>query len=178
MTMDSDGHVPYSTFQFSECAYGIIIKGPVPVNLFALIAEYIGKKAVVDSSMSAFYDDAMIIARTEKDLQEWRAYVDAECAKMDIEDGWLRGRDTGTSSRFLFYRLTGRSFQESAIPRDASDFGRCVRMLRRFPYLKEKLGHIKDQLWIGIIESWDRLEEMYDAEDFNGVDEFLDKIKN
>ena len=69
------------------------------------------------------------------------------------------------SSCHLAALLTGDKGVEPAVPHDAGDFGRCVRMLDATG-LRGRLGEVRDRAWRPFIEAWDELEEMHRREEF------------
>jgi hypothetical protein len=79
---------------------------------------------------------------------------------------WLLSGDTGISSETILSAALGikrdSSFHDDA-PHDNSDFGRCYRLLRDIPQLREpafeKLK--KRPEWRGLIAEWDALSDMH-----------------
>lgn len=78
---------------------------------------------------------------------------------------WADGSDAGTSSRTIAricgeINLTGHNLA----PLDQWDFGRCVRLVRAFPALRDgfdKLRGVSSE-WAWYVDKWDRLEDLYD----------------
>lgn len=78
---------------------------------------------------------------------------------------WIVGRDTGMSSKAIWAHMMG--VQEGDIsqfyPGDASDFGRCIRLLDLMPEWKERLpemaryGHV----WAALVSNWPILVETH-----------------
>lgn len=83
---------------------------------------------------------------------------------------WLTSGDVGMSSESLLYRLIDGPGDDSH-PHDADDLGRCLRMLKRFPNLYNRLPLAADmsETWAHLIENWPLLVALYDAEDFGLV---------
>lgn len=89
-------------------------------------------------------------------------------AKPGSINQWLNGKDTGSSSLCMARILTGiqtgidRRFVLNPPPRDASDFGRCVRFLEAVPEAKsiELMAAITPQ-WKILVENWRPLERLY-----------------
>lgn len=54
---------------------------------------------------------------------------------------WSRGRDTGISSGTIYTAATGdySPWGKYDVPHDAADFGRCYRLLKLFPELRDSL---------------------------------------
>ena len=76
---------------------------------------------------------------------------------------WLESDDTGMSSKFMGSVLNGSGGCEHAIPYDADDFGRCVRLIDAVPAFYERIGRLKSHgdVWQQIAERWDELEKLY-----------------
>lgn len=79
-------------------------------------------------------------------------------------NAWLASDDTGLSSEFMAITLNERGVRKFAEPMDSDDFGRCIRMLRVCPDLKDKLPLMKQHgpIWSQIVDYWDKLEGYYD----------------
>jgi len=78
---------------------------------------------------------------------------------------WLASSDTGTSSKTMFSAITGTPISERPdVPGDIADIGRCVRMLRKCPDLRDKLHMVidKHKEWMPFIDCWKELEKLYD----------------
>jgi len=77
---------------------------------------------------------------------------------------WWAGGDAGISSKTILYYLTGIPCSSKDIPHDIADVGRCVRMLRKFPELRERLGEVTNhnKQWMPFIDCWKKLETLYD----------------
>lgn len=85
---------------------------------------------------------------------------------------WFNGNDTGVSSKSIVSMLTGIPYSGCDIPYDNSDFGRCHRMLKRFPELRERIGELadKDIRWMPFIDCWKELERLYEQQvEFNNL---------
>jgi hypothetical protein len=82
--------------------------------------------------------------------------------------GWLQGRDTGTSSLTIYAAITGERSpaRELDVPQDPSDFGRCYRLLKRFPEWRGQLYKTADlcKKWRPFVEDWDKLTALYEQE--------------
>jgi hypothetical protein len=61
------------------------------------------------------------------------------------------------------------SYNMSA-PRDPSDFGRCYRMLKLFPELRERLPEVASACpeWSGLVGAWAELEALWEQESPSG----------
>ena len=82
---------------------------------------------------------------------------------------WVEDGDRGRSSETLFSVLTGvvlRSPQQYAAPSDASDFGRCRRLLEAAPSLLgqfDRMGEVSPE-WRGLVQAWSQLSSVMDEE--------------
>lgn len=94
--------------------------------------------------------------------------------KQDILDlaEWLCGDDTGVSSETIVKVALGfkAGKWDFAAPRDPSDFGRCYRLLKCFPYLRKSFGKVGKACpqFKPLLQNWDELCDMYDAEEPKG----------
>ena len=82
---------------------------------------------------------------------------------------WLISEDTGISSLTIFTVMTGRDVVRNfskAAPRDFWDFGRCYRLLQRFPHWQARLAEVGAVCpeWAPIAGDWDRLVSFYEAD--------------
>jgi hypothetical protein len=80
---------------------------------------------------------------------------------------WLLGGDTGISSKTILSVMTGIQSGEgyTSVPSDPSDFGRCYRLLFRFPEWRKRLPEVakKYPAWGPLIREWDAMTEAYEA---------------
>lgn len=86
---------------------------------------------------------------------------------LDAETAWLRGTDTGVSSRTILAVMTGRpTFDSGGHPRDPDDFGRCYRLLKRFPAWRSRMGEVAQHslAWKALAEHWDELTALWEEE--------------
>ena len=84
---------------------------------------------------------------------------------------WLRGDDTGMSSRAICFVL-GKSGKApdygwgANTPHDPSDFGRCFRLLAAFPEWRERLPDVAAWFpnWTPFVTAWPELEALWNEE--------------
>lgn len=83
---------------------------------------------------------------------------------------WLNNGDTGISSETIWRVLMGETPKRASIPWDPADFGRCYRLLKVMPAWRSRLGEVavKYPEWRPLVEAWDELTAMYEAEIQNG----------
>lgn len=77
---------------------------------------------------------------------------------------WLLGDDTGSSSKTLLAVMTGVNYEGASLPWDNDDFGRCYRLLKRFPEWRVRLPEVAQQYpeWGPMVAAWDELTTMYE----------------
>lgn len=89
---------------------------------------------------------------------------------------WLFGFDVGASSKAIWRTMIGAEGRPdaywpdtAAYPRDPSDFGRCWRLLARFPEWRERLGEMRKYgpVWSALVSEWDAIEAVY-VEEMDG----------
>jgi hypothetical protein len=82
--------------------------------------------------------------------------------------GWLMSCDCGASSMVLWRHMTGRSNLPLWVPspQDPTDFGRCYRLLARFPEWRIRIGEMSryGSDWAALSAAWDELEALYREE--------------
>jgi len=78
---------------------------------------------------------------------------------------WLMSGDTGVSSKTIMHVMEGSQPPRfgADVPHDASDFGRCHRLLQAFPLYRSRLHEVADRYleWGPLVREWDRLTIMY-----------------
>lgn len=94
-------------------------------------------------------------------------------------DRWFKTDDTGLSSLFLAHILSGKGRLRYAHPRDIDDLGRCFRLMKAAPELRQSLARIKSHgpAWDMIVENFDHWETLYDTGHSKELEaDFNDKI--
>lgn len=79
---------------------------------------------------------------------------------------WLTSGDTGVSSETIFRVMTGRKPRPGhwdGTPLDSDDFGRCFRLLERFPEWRARMGEVATRFpnWSGLVSEWPELERLW-----------------
>lgn len=85
--------------------------------------------------------------------------------RFDFYCNWLLGGDTGASSKSMLAIAIGYPMEYLSLPRDGGDFGRCYRLIKRFPELMENIRDNLsglDQEWKNFIKAWDEISEQYE----------------
>lgn len=86
---------------------------------------------------------------------------------------WMASSDTGASSECILLTAMGMRGGRRDCPSDVYDFGRCVRMLRFVDGVRERLPLMRKvgQAWERLIDEWESLTAMYEAEEAKGKGE-------
>lgn len=76
---------------------------------------------------------------------------------------WLLGGDAGLSSRAILRHMVGQLVEAWDYPGDLYDFGRCVRLLDRFPEWQDRVGEMAEygEGWAGVVNRWEALLVVY-----------------
>lgn len=90
---------------------------------------------------------------------------------------WYRSSDTGISSETIFEVMTGIPVKRHNVPLDRSDFGRCHRLLDKFPEWRERLPEVAARFpkWELLVRHWRYIEEAYEKADV-GLSEFIHRL--
>lgn len=150
---------------------GWVIFGAIPVSDLAAINKLAGKKAVVALGVASALGATIAFAENEKNAKKWEKVVEAEVADRygaGTPEAWLRGTDTGRSSLCIYHVMVGGDRRESAIfkgflPLDWDDFGRCYRLLKKFPAWRARLPEVAKRFpeWEGVVKKWDCIEKAF-----------------
>ena len=80
---------------------------------------------------------------------------------------WLAGSDTGLSSKAIWRFMVHGKTKGADVPWDSADFGRCHRLLLRFPKWRERLHEMAViGEWRPLVEAWPELEKLYAEEKY------------
>lgn len=116
------------------------------------------------------YKKHVILAvATPQDSAAWEKEIAEELKDHDPQDRWWLGTDVGKSSAALFHVLCREglkwetdAYGQKATPQDASDFGRCKRLLEAIPEWRNRLAEVAekypDTAWPRIIARWQEIE--------------------
>lgn len=82
---------------------------------------------------------------------------------------WFADDDTGTSSQTIAVIAMGAKKVGKArmdAPHDPDDFGRCLRLVKRVPELREHFARIGKTVkaFAGILDNWDELVAIYERD--------------
>jgi hypothetical protein len=89
-------------------------------------------------------------------------------AAMSEYEKWLTSGDTGLSSITIYSILRGGDHNQEdwSIPYDPDDFGRCYRLLKRFPEWRARLPEVAQAMpeWAMLVREWDSLTQLWEEE--------------
>lgn len=94
-------------------------------------------------------------------------------ATQDKVIAWLFSGDAGTSSKTICRVMIGQALPEKSmgvdVPLDPSDFGRCYRLLKKFPEWRKRLDEVAGKYphWKPFVRDWDALTSLYEEESTN-----------
>ena len=158
----------------------------IPMDAMRMVGKIAPRKSVVDAGIANALD-GILAAGALADCKKWRGKITMDLAMQPISKDlkWIRGVDCGQSSTTLFLALTkddrvrGESMAlnqrgERHHPRDADDFGRCVRMIAYMGWenrVQEAAGISRE--WALLVSRWGELTGLYAAGDFEGVTELI-----
>lgn len=90
--------------------------------------------------------------------------------EFETPDEWFKSWDTGLSSKVIYHVMTDTYLpgKGSELPRDADDFGRCYRLLKKFAPWRATLSRVSDRFseWAPIVKAWAELEELFEKKEF------------
>jgi hypothetical protein len=81
---------------------------------------------------------------------------------------WLDSGDVGMSSQSIWFAMMGHTQQYVEHPSDSDDFGRCYRLLQRFPEWRWHLDRMatKSETWKEMHRRWPEMERLYEAKSY------------
>ena len=94
---------------------------------------------------------------------------------------WLENGEHGGSSKTMFAVIgffpSVRNVREYVHPSDPDDFKRCMKLLKCIPQWRSRLDLMKavSPIWERLVDNWDKLTAMYEAQDSTMYD-FMQKI--
>lgn len=158
-------------YRIEKYLFGWAIFGAIPVDDLAAINKLAGKKSVIAAGVASALGATIAFSDNEKTAKKWEKEIEAEVAARygaGSPQAWLLGTDTGESSKTIFSVMTiapGESLKGSrgAYPLDADDFGRCFRLLERFPEWRARLPEVAKHFpaWKKIVEAWPEMEALF-----------------
>lgn len=110
--------------------------------------------------------EASVVFTNAEHQQSLRSEIEAGAANLSPLNAWLQSCDTGISSLTIAEVLSGRTGLAGGrrgIPYDPGDLGRCIRLLEKVPWWRERLPEVAEQhpRWAPFVEHWDELKALY-----------------
>jgi len=161
--------IPPGTFLCLHCGADYEMALPVPIDLMVAAMK----------SFSDTHSECQLLERGVACSYCFQfGHVEEDCTTVKYDDDWRKwwhGPDTGTSSKTICCHLAGKGApmmgpNQESIPRDASDFGRCHRLLHAMKGWRERIGEMQDVPgWAKLVGAWDELEKLYLEEHGSGM---------
>ena len=75
---------------------------------------------------------------------------------------WLALRDDGLSSRCIAAVMCGTK-HDGSYPRDGDDFGRCERLLERYPAWRQRFHEMREvgPIWCALVDQWTEIRQAW-----------------
>lgn len=158
---------------------GIVVRGAVPISGMGAIekmARVLGFDHL-DIGLGQALGAIMVITNKEGSMK-LRAEVDKANEGKGVEEAWICGCDTGTSSKTIFAVMRGTTPDHADIPYDPDDFGRCYRLLKLVPAWRPRLGEVaaKYPKWSGLVEHWDELTSLFEAKEWKAMYDLMQRL--
>lgn len=163
-------HEAVDEYSIKKYKHGIAVFGFVPLmdasNLISMWDSqgYKFLDAVIAERLKATF----VLVQNKESSEAWKKELDI---RFDHPD-WIFSGDTGISSKTIYailenkyYVLSGGS-NDFDIPSDAEDFGRCYRLVKRYPSYESRLSEVAEKCpkWKPIVDNWKKLCESFEAE--------------
>ena len=166
-------------FTFEQHQHGCCIIGRLPVTDMLVLSDMwqrLGYKLIAPS-IAEKLGATIAVVKSDADRLLW----EKELGIGPENPNWLLSGDTGTSSKTIFSVMTGMTGRElfdrdiPDIPYDPSDFGRCHRLLKRFPEYRARLPEVaaKYPEWEPFVREWDRMTALYVRDEPTGKNDEL-----
>lgn len=105
------------------------------------------------------------VIEAENELTKYKREPVADALRKYYD--WALEGDSGISSKTLVQAITGANLEKRpSVPWDPSDLGRCLRVLAKFPELRDRLHLVAEKHadWRGLIDNWPELEALFAEE--------------
>lgn len=172
------------SYEVRETEFGVLVFGSIPIDDMVALSkvwEARGLKYLAPGVSSALKATMAVTG----DVKKWQDSINKNAQAefpSDAEVQWLRSADVGISSKTLFSVLCRETLQVAAkpsrpdVPQDLDDFGRCYRLLQKFPEWKARLPEVAvaHPRWQPFVDQWAIMEAMFfDAIVRKATDEML-----
>lgn len=143
-----------SDFVCLNCGTRYAMKMPCPIGVWGAAAKQFDR------------DHKACTARPNKERDRVDRALDP-ASQMAAEE-WPGAGDAGVSSATIWSVMMGRPspLGDTDVPHDPADFGRCYRLLKRFPKWRERLPEVAEKHpdWAPLIARWDDVEALFEKE--------------
>lgn len=163
-------------FQVEYVESCIIMRGPVPVDVFVALADTLPKEAIVSARLAKCFG-ASFVAGLPEDLERLSAVAPSMPLALGAERlpkdaiTWLQTGARGASSEAMFDAAFNGHFASghdgtTATPGDVSDFVRCRLMVEQVAQVAAHLDRVAQLSpnWARVITAWPELCAMIDSE--------------
>lgn len=172
-------------YRIEKHKYGWLIYGSaIPVDDFTEICKLAGKRGVMSPGIASAMSAHTALCANDSNEKAWREEIEASLTaggKIYTPQMWRNGTDTGLSSIAIYSVMTNsidpNDRWRGRTPADSADFGRCYRLLKKFPdwipRLPEVAAAYPQTEWPMIIKDWADLTARFEANDHEGIYETL-----
>jgi hypothetical protein len=160
--------IGHGSFAVRDDVNGILFYGSIPIDWMAPMLKVAQdrlhtKKAIIHTGIG-WTCHAMMAVTTAAKAPLW---MKAMGIGPDNPD-WLLSCDCGTSSLTIYSVLARADVLRGSTPsppHDADDFGRCHRLLKRFPEWRQRLIEVASVYpsWLKPVARWDELAALFEA---------------
>ena len=154
-----------------------LIHGSLPVDDLVALQQAWEKRGLdtLATGVATALGATLALCRKD-DLEAWTQEAASRAASLsdgDAELEWLLGPDTGVSSKTIFSVLASSeqlrvcayaSLSWGAdVPHDPDDFGRCYRLLEKFPAWRDRLSEVAEAFpkWEPMVREWEQMTVLY-----------------
>ena len=99
-----------------------------------------------------------------------------ETQKDEILNWIFHGR-VGISALAITARTLGFKVKAYSYPHDASDIGRCIKMLNECPSVDINVMKGFHHVWDKLVENWEQITTLYSIEEYRQVYELISKFE-
>lgn len=144
--------------------------GPAIVGNNSLRCRNCGEELKFPESSKGGYSIGIISVLCKAFAKEHRACKPSDEGRKRYEFGtpeeWIASWDTGTSSETIWSVMTNHPVRRHGTPRDPADFGRCYRLLEKFPDWRTHLPKVAERFpeWEPLVAAWPELTALYEEE--------------
>lgn len=162
-------------YRIEKTEFGhLVFAKRLPLDALMKINEELnaGDKLMMVAGIARALGAFMAVCAPEN-VEPWRKAVNEAAvarANGDAELAWLWSTDTGISSETIYFALASKGQDELlardfrvGYPHDPDDFGRCHRLLERFPEWRTRLDEVKHTCveWAYFAPHWPELTALY-----------------